>query len=92
VITGVMSSSKHAEAEKLCPEGQCPEGGDGAEAAGAFRSLRTVSTVSYAVGAAGLVTGVVLLLTGSGSGSGEQLSASVEPWGSGYRFGVSGSF
>lgn len=91
VVTGLLSAARHAEARRLCPQGQCTPDGNGAEAADTFRSLRTLSTVSYAVGAAGIAGGVLLLLSGS-SGPGESISASVDPEGTGCHVRLRGRF
>lgn len=63
VATGLMATSRHSDAEAACPGGRCPEGSGANDDIDAFRSLRTVSTVGYIVGAVGIGAGVTLLLT-----------------------------
>lgn len=60
VFAGMRANAKYDRLEKNCPEGGCPRPywSDLDE----FRSLKTVSTVGYVVGAVGLGTGAVLLL------------------------------
>ena len=50
-------------AESSCPNDKCVEGSSGADDVDAFRSLRTVSTVGYVIGAIGVGAGVTLWLT-----------------------------
>ena len=63
VVTGLMATSAHSDAEKSCPASACRRGSDGEDSVDTFRSLRTVSTVGYIVGALGLGAGVTLYLT-----------------------------
>jgi hypothetical protein len=63
VVTGLMATSKHSSAREGCPDGVCPEGSQAADDLDAFRSLRTISTIGYAVGIVGVAAGVTLLLT-----------------------------
>ena len=63
VTTGLMATSKHSSAESSCPNNKCVEGSSGASDVDSFRSLRTVSTVGYVIGAIGLGAGVTLWLT-----------------------------
>lgn len=90
VITGLMATGKHGEAEQNCPDGACIPGTDGFAAASSFRTLRTVSTVSYGVGAAGVAVGLLLWLTADDSES--QGMGALEPWGSPNTAGVRGRF
>lgn len=62
IIAGLMATSRHAEAEEQCPVQACVEGSDGEDALRSFRTLRTVSTTGYIVGALGLAAGVTLFL------------------------------
>lgn len=90
VITGLMATGKHGEAQQNCPDGACIPGTDGFADAGSFRTLRTVSTVSYGVGAAGVAVGLLLWLTADGAES--QGMGSLEPWGSPNTAGIRGRF
>jgi hypothetical protein len=63
VITGLMATSRHADASEACPAGACDPGSQGWDSAQSFRTLRTVSSVGYVVGIVGVAGGVTLLLT-----------------------------
>ena len=89
LVTGLMATSKHSEAETACGEDRiCPPG---TEAVNAFRTLRLISTVSYGIGAAGIAAGVVLWLTASDGDESTQVGA-IEPWGTGNTAGIRGTF
>jgi hypothetical protein len=90
VITGLLATGKHGEAVEKCPDGKCALGGDGFAAASSFRTLRTVSTVSYGIGAAGVGVGLLLWLTADAEESPE--TGSLEPWGSANTAGIRGRF
>ena len=62
VVTGIIATKKHSELEAQCPDNQCVEGSPAEGDLKSFRLLRTVSTVSYVVGALGVAGGVTLLL------------------------------
>jgi hypothetical protein len=79
IVTGLMADSKYSEAEEACPEFGCVPGTSGPGAVNSFRRLRLASTISYGVGAAGVVAGVVLFLTADTSPEGTE-EASIEPW------------
>jgi hypothetical protein len=91
LVTGALANRKHSEAEARCPGRQCVEGSQGSAAVDAFRSLRTLSTVSYGIGAAGLAAGIVLLLTTSDDNPHSEVG-SVEPWLTPHRAGLQGRF
>ena len=91
VVTGLMASSKHAEAEEQCQDQCCTSGTSGPATVNEFRTLRAVSTVSYGIGAAGIVAGVVLWLTADTSPESEQASV-VEPWFTQDTAGIRGTF
>jgi hypothetical protein len=61
----MRASSKHDSLKKHCPDGACPPPYH--SELDEFRSLRTVSTIGYVVGAVGLGAGAVLLLTAKDS-------------------------
>ncbi|MCC6215158.1 MAG: hypothetical protein IT376_09830 [Polyangiaceae bacterium] len=63
VVAGMLATSRYSAAEEACPARRCVEGSSGASDLEAFRSLRTVSTVGYVVGAIGVGAGVTLWLT-----------------------------
>jgi len=90
IVTGLMAASKHADAERGCPQNQCVEGSAGARDADAFRCLSVASTVGYVVGGVGVATGVTLLIVGSSHGDEHTAGASlfVAPG----RAGVRGAF
>ncbi len=61
--TGIMALAKKGEVEELCPNpAQCTA--EGVQIEGAGKAFATVSTVSFALGLAGVGTGVVLVLLG----------------------------
>jgi hypothetical protein len=88
VVTGLMASSRHSDAEAKCPEARCVEGSPGADDLDAFRSLRTVSTIGYVVGLVGVGAGVTLLITSPK----KQESAWVSPFVGAGSAGVRGAF
>lgn len=63
IATGLIAVAEHRDAERHCLNYRCIEGSTGEQAVERFRSLRTVSAVSYIVGATGLGAGAILLLT-----------------------------
>jgi hypothetical protein len=65
IFAGMRASSKHDSLKKHCPDGACPPPYH--SELDEFRSLRTVSTIGYVVGAVGLGAGAVLLLTAKDS-------------------------
>lgn len=62
VITGLMAANRHSSAVQNCPDNRCVEGSAGADDVSAFRSLRTISTVGYVIGAVGVGAGVALFV------------------------------
>lgn len=77
IVTGVMATSQHSTAEENCPGGQCVEGSAGADAVESFRTLRTVSTIGYALGVIGVGAGVTLWLTAPDPERGARVGAFV---------------
>jgi hypothetical protein len=63
VGTGLLATDKHKSAENRCPDNDCEAGSAGADDLHAFRQLRTISTIGYAVGVVGAGAGIALLLT-----------------------------
>lgn len=63
VAAGIVATNAHADAERECRAGVCLRGSAGDAAARRFRDFRAVSTVGYAVGAAGAGAGIALFLT-----------------------------
>lgn len=59
-VTGILAMTKHSELTSGCAEGTC--GPDQESNYNDFHTLGTVSTISFAVGGVGVVSGVVLLL------------------------------
>lgn len=92
LVTGLMSVSKHGDAERECPAQQCALGTKLPAAVNSFRSLRTVSSISYGVGAAGLATGVVLWLISAPDAAEAPRAHALEPWADAQSVGVQGNF
>jgi tetratricopeptide (TPR) repeat protein len=90
VVTGVMAGSKHTEALELCPDERCPPGSKGEDALDSFRSLRTVSTVAYGVGAAGITAGLILWLSLPDAKADEV--STIQPWLTARSAGIQGVF
>ncbi len=71
IVTGVVAGSlalgARKDAEQSCPARRCELGSPGAAALDDFRTYRTVSTLGYGVGAAGVALGSILLLSSSTS-------------------------
>lgn len=88
VVTGLMATSKHSSAEDGCPDGKCPQGSQAADDMESFRTLRTVSTIGYAVGLVGVAAGVTLLITAPSKPS----AAHVSPFIGVGSAGVTGRF
>jgi hypothetical protein len=89
VITGLMATSHHTKAGEQCPNHACVAGSAGEDELNSFRTLRTVSTVGYVVGAVGLAAGVTLLLTAPSERPGR---ASVGVWMNASSAGLLGAF
>jgi len=92
-VTGLLAMSKTSAAKSQCVDTQCPHSAhDDLEGA---RSMATISTISFAVGVAGLGLGVIGLVTG-GSSSEPTHTAANKPrvaftWGLG-TIALSGQF
>lgn len=89
-IVGVLAGAQYSKAEQGCTQHVCTEGSAGADALASFRSLRTVSTIGYAVGGIGLAAGVTLFIAAPRRRS--TSSASVGVWVTGQSAGVTGTF
>jgi hypothetical protein len=63
IVTGLMATSRHSEAQEKCENNVCIEGSEGADALDSFRMLRGISTIGYVVGALGLAGGAALFFT-----------------------------
>jgi tetratricopeptide (TPR) repeat protein len=59
---GIVATNAHAEAERECNAGVCLRGSTGDDAAQRFRDFRVISTLGYAVAAAGAGAGIALFL------------------------------
>jgi hypothetical protein len=91
VVTGLMAVKKHSEAEGLCAENTCSPDDKGPSTVNDFRSMRTVSTVFYGVGAAGIAAGVVFWLLAPDAPAAGQAHA-LAPWIDARTLGVQGAF
>lgn len=90
VVTGLMSVSKHEKASSECANKVCLTNSDGPELVEDFRSMRTLSTVFYGVGAAGVAAGVVFWLLAPSDQDPSQ--AAIAPWVGAETLGVQGAF
>jgi len=91
VVTGLMAVKKHSEAESLCAENTCSPDDKGPSTVNDFRSMRTVSTAFYGVGAAGIAAGVVFWLLAPDAPEAGQAHA-LAPWIDARTLGVQGAF
>jgi hypothetical protein len=71
-----MSKRNSLEGDGTCVDGKCPTSASGD--VDSVNSLRTISTVGFAVGVVGLGAGVALLLAAPPSSESEK--AAVRPW------------
>ena len=67
-VTGVMALGKHSDLSSVCPDGTCNPASEAERTSmeddlSEYHTLGTISGVGFAVGVAGVATGVVLLLT-----------------------------
>ncbi|MET0409972.1 MAG: tetratricopeptide repeat protein [Polyangiaceae bacterium] len=92
IVTGIMAGSKHSKARELCPDEECAPGSEGEQALSSFRTLRTVSTISYGVGVAGITAGIILWLSLPDSNAAQVSSGSIRPWLTGRYAGIEGEF
>jgi hypothetical protein len=91
IVAGVLAGGKHSDAEQGCPNDLCEAGSEGSQAVDSFRTLRLISTIGYAVGAAATVGGVTLFLL-SPSGTEHRTSSALEVWAGPGRAGLRGRF
>jgi hypothetical protein len=91
IVTGLMAVKKHSEAEAQCPDKTCEPQGPGPGLVKDFHAMRTVSTVFYGVGAAGLAAGVVFWLVAPSASDASQAHA-IRPWSDARTIGVQGAF
>jgi hypothetical protein len=87
VVGGLAAASKHGSLVRDCDGNDCPLTEQ--SELGAFRALRTVSTIGYLVGFAGLVGGVVLWVVAPPDRPG---TGSASVWVGPTSAGVSGRF
>jgi hypothetical protein len=67
-VTGVMFLGLHGDLSEECPTGECEPANDAEKARleddlSQYNTLGTISGISFAIGAAGIGTGLVLLFT-----------------------------
>ena len=90
----LQSHSKKSDADALCnlPNNGCPlsQKSQIDSLDNSYKSAGTLSVVSYAVGGAGLITGVILLVASSGTHT--ESTAGVTPWVGYQSVGLSGRF
>jgi hypothetical protein len=91
VVAGIMAGAKHSDAEHGCPNNLCEAGSQGIKDVDAFHTLRLVSTIGYAVGAAAAIGGVTLFLL-SPSHEERKSAGGFEVWAGPGRAGLRGRF
>lgn len=95
IVTGLIAVKKHSDAEQECPRSgsssTCDPDGPGPGLVKDFHTMRTVSTVFYGVGAAGLAAGVVFWLVAPSAADSSQAHA-IQPWIDAQTLGVQGVF
>jgi hypothetical protein len=91
IVTGMMAVKKHREAESQCQDNNCDPDGPGPGLVKDFESMRTVSTVFYGVGAAGLAAGIVFWLVAPSASDASQARA-IQPWLGARTLGIQGAF
>ena len=79
VATGLVAVNAHDDATEGCPGKICDPGSRGAEDLERFHAFKTVSTVSYVVGAAGLGLGTYLVLTSRASSDAPSAGLAISP-------------
>src|SRR5262249_9765520 len=60
-VTGLMALGKHGDLEGRCPGGKCPT--DASDDVDSYKTVGTLSTVGFIVGAVGVAAGAVLWFT-----------------------------
>ena len=78
VVTGDIALDAHSEANRHCPNGVCASQGAGADAVDRFETYRTLSTIGYVAGAAGISVGAYLLITAPRSETPVAISTSLD--------------
>ncbi len=92
LITGFLALDKKDSLSSECPhQNQCVNGTQGAADLDAAHSAATVSTIAFGIAGAGLVVGIIGLVTDHGP-SASQSSAKVSAWLGPGAAGIHGSF
>lgn len=89
-VTGGLAFAQKGTVDANCPDRVCNE--KGASALDQGRTMGLISTVGVGVGAAGLITGAVLLFTDSGPSKPRSVGASVDIGPSGGMLRLKGAF
>jgi hypothetical protein len=89
-ILGGLAFAKASSVSSECTGLACPKSADGDIQDG--RSFANISTISFAVAGAGLVTGVIGLFLGGGSSHSSQARGDVSPWVGPGSVGLRGAF
>lgn len=91
-ITGFVALGKHGDLSDACPGGTCPS--DKQSDVDSYKTMGTVSTVSFIVGGVGLAAGAVLWFTApkESAKSGSSHWATVSPYVGPGSAGVTGRF
>lgn len=93
-VTGVMSLTKSSSLSDQCPDNKCPEYDTPSfqDQLGTAKTLGTVSTVSFVVGGAGILTGVLSIVLAPKEPPPRMSTAHVTPWISPRGAGLTGTF
>jgi len=94
-VTGVMSLTKSSSLKDQCPDNKCPEYNTPSfqDQLSTAKTLGTVSTVSFVVGGAGILTGILtLVLAPKDPPPPAAATATWAPWITPQSAGVSGTF
>ncbi len=94
-VFGVLAFNKTSAAKESCEDNICPNRPEVVDNRDKAVSYGNISNVGFIVGGVGVATGIVLLITSSGSGEpdpAESKSAWVRPWIGAGEGGVFGAF
>lgn len=91
LIAGFVALTKKNSLATECHDNQCVNGSDGASDLDAAHAAAAISTIAFGIAGAGLVVGIVGLVTDRGAST-PPSSARVSPWVGPGSLGIHGSF